>query len=781
MGEKPFAPGEEPGDKIEEEVEEKMKETSREKFGIEEQAEKIGLLDRATIRKITTKEIEEKKTKFAIEWFERNQKEKVSLRGKIRKKGRLEALMGISGDFSDKAKVNIAIELGAFEDLEKKVTWEEENRKIKNLSALTMAFGDKVDNISITDKFLMLNSLQKMVEETREEIETRAKKLEKLGKEEADDKEIEKLDKLEEKEEELNWVREQLAENISGRNLREEANKKVDPQKERDAYVKNNLPEALKEEYMTKELEKLGNIKDLKEKAKRDWKVEKFIWAKVELEKKGEKGLKKEFDKDELEGMYIKNITEQHEKDINEEIENMLKEKGGEDDIRNELKTKEERKERAVKQILKEERDREGGLKKLTRLRLKEKFRKEAKGKRLKEFEKSVGPEEIKRIKNEAGKRALEKKKEIDKEDEKKGLEMLGKEKIEEFYQNALREKFIEDRGARAEEILKDMSAEEIEEDLTEQLKVDLGEIEKIELGNKNEEELKEMLTDKRKKENKKELEGKELKNLSKTFEKIFKKKTREGKYKDALAKKAEKKIAEDFEGLEKQEKEKITEEFGKIQEEKNKKAVEKNLRETSMEKIKELYDEKEVTKNLEDAWNEKNSDKSKKRKEYIQEVKEKEIEKFSKSPEEARGGTGRMYAQMRERLIMDRIKNMKITIPEGKKVGELFEKIGEREEGFENPEEFVKDIFERRGLQNLTGNPLKDSKPLRDFLRKRKIFLSSKNVNDYFTGGTPEDRRKKEKAYMEAIKESRTKRKRRRGLFGTIINLIAFTLLRET
>lgn len=214
---------------IEKEIEEKIQrpwtelEQEEEQSLFEKYKEGAKLSDetRESIDEILQREIDQKKIEYAIKWFDEHKKE-------------LEA-QGISSKVSEEKKVLIALEKGALEELKTKKEYKDIYEEIENLNALRVDLGKEY--LHIESQFLLLNFLEKKAEKIKDEIE----EMKKEGLNEVEisvkEKELDDLFKL----------RKELAEKVSGRDLKKEAgekvNKKIPPI---EKYIENQINEEKK-------------------------------------------------------------------------------------------------------------------------------------------------------------------------------------------------------------------------------------------------------------------------------------------------------------------------------------------------------------------------------------------------------------------------------------------------------------------------------------------------------------------------------------------------------
>ncbi len=148
------------------------------------------------------KEIERETVTFCKDWINGEQnKEKVSGVPNIDK-------------FSEDKKVALAIEFGALKDLQEEESYRDKLEEIENLIALKEKAGS--ENIGITDKFLMLDFLNKKAEALDNEINNQDNSYSK-----------QELQIKKNEQEKLFQVKIELVQKITGRNLESEAAKKV--------------------------------------------------------------------------------------------------------------------------------------------------------------------------------------------------------------------------------------------------------------------------------------------------------------------------------------------------------------------------------------------------------------------------------------------------------------------------------------------------------------------------------------------------------------------------
>lgn len=181
-------------------------------------------------------EIDKMRIDFAKEWFEEHLDE-------IEDRGY--EVQGKEAGY----RVRVAYELGAFKELKEKAEYQEISEVLDNLYALRTDL--KKAKVPLETQFLMLNFLSKKAEILEKE-RLRAEKKGDLTKMIATEHQLEELFKL----------REDLASKISGRDLRKEAENKVEPLQEKEDYINSNLSEKIKE--VKDPLQELGYKKEEK-------------------------------------------------------------------------------------------------------------------------------------------------------------------------------------------------------------------------------------------------------------------------------------------------------------------------------------------------------------------------------------------------------------------------------------------------------------------------------------------------------------------------------------
>lgn len=193
-----------------EKVQIKKEELPWERLNMEEEGNLIGKYEKgAEISKKTKEDIDlilrqetdERRTDFAKEWFKENT-------DRIKEKGY------DSKNREESYILRIANEMGAFKELRKNEEYKEKSEEINNVYALRTDLGK--ERIPEETKFLILNRLNNRVE-----------KLKKAG-------------MTEEQLSGLNKIRKELTEKISGKNLTEEAEEKIEKNEDKENYVRKN-------------------------------------------------------------------------------------------------------------------------------------------------------------------------------------------------------------------------------------------------------------------------------------------------------------------------------------------------------------------------------------------------------------------------------------------------------------------------------------------------------------------------------------------------------------
>jgi hypothetical protein len=276
---------------------------------IEDYAKKTEL-SKATkrdIEKVLREEADQIRVEFAQRWFSEHQDE-------IKNKGY---------DFSLKQEgyiVRVTSELGGFEELRTKEGYQEINENIENLYALRADL--QKERIPLESQFLILNILNKKAESIREEL---GKELQVTG-------DVATIETKKLQLEELFKIRQELAEKISGRDLRKEAITNLQNQQGQggDEYI-NSKEEYIKRKFDKRYSEKSAELKQPNENEPKDnsFYLEKLGYS---LEKKGL--LRKRFSVYDREGKFLK--KELSDREVTKFLHNKLEEKIQEE-VRNEL------------------------------------------------------------------------------------------------------------------------------------------------------------------------------------------------------------------------------------------------------------------------------------------------------------------------------------------------------------------------------------------------------------------------------------------------------------
>ncbi len=263
---------------------EKMR-TEEEGRLIEKYAEKAQLNPKTkdNIESALREEVDRKRIEFAKEWFSEHG-------DKIKEKG-------YDVRIADESyMVRVTSELGGFKELKSNEDYKDKNEEIENFYALRTDL--QKENIPIESQFLMLNALNKRGERIEGELE-RAQA--------AGDNEAVKAKELQL--EELFKTGQELTEKVSGRDLRNEADKKIEILAKEEDYVENGI-----------------KIK-LENKTPLEIRNEASRGLNYTIEKKG--FFKKRFEIRDKDGNIIHKVEK--EKDLNKFLEGRLREKLAED------------------------------------------------------------------------------------------------------------------------------------------------------------------------------------------------------------------------------------------------------------------------------------------------------------------------------------------------------------------------------------------------------------------------------------------------------------------
>ena len=169
------------------------------------------------IVQLSDQELEEKYADFYKKWYDEDNKKKL-------KKEKV--------DITDEAKARLAKERGALEQLKTREKYEEQWIEITNIKAANIDF--RKERIPSDSQIIMLNVLNKRAERIEKEM---------IKAQEQGDTATE-IVKAKEREE-LFKTRKELSEKYSGRNLEEEAEKKVEPLEKEEEYIDKNLSERI--------------------------------------------------------------------------------------------------------------------------------------------------------------------------------------------------------------------------------------------------------------------------------------------------------------------------------------------------------------------------------------------------------------------------------------------------------------------------------------------------------------------------------------------------------
>lgn len=171
---------------------------------------------------------EEKRGEFAQEWFKEHQQE---LKEKIPSVSQM----------SEKMRIEVAVDNGAFKELRTKGEYREKHEEIENLN--TMRLSLSMGRMKLETPILILDQLNKKTERIKEEIKEMQRRGESPGVIEIKEKKLGNLLK----------TRKELAEKISGQDLEKEALKSAEGHPlftdftNKDNYVKENIESRLKE------------------------------------------------------------------------------------------------------------------------------------------------------------------------------------------------------------------------------------------------------------------------------------------------------------------------------------------------------------------------------------------------------------------------------------------------------------------------------------------------------------------------------------------------------
>ena len=252
-----------PWEKERREIEEKMTTKAEmkheEEFGLERKL-LTGETVSEGVMEYCDKEIKEKYLQFTKDWFKHS-----SVGKKLREKGTFyEGL-------SDNQKLKMAKKYNAFDNLREKRDWRFINKDIENLAVLKTDFQREKGVPLLGSEYLFVNNANKKIRELEKNL--------KQAKTEEDEEKIkQKIDNLSE-------LVEKVSEHITGRNLEEEAEKKVGPLKKRGEWVKGEVEKEkneLRTENYQKELEKFGYQVKFTEK---EWRITQEKKEKKEIEK----------------------------------------------------------------------------------------------------------------------------------------------------------------------------------------------------------------------------------------------------------------------------------------------------------------------------------------------------------------------------------------------------------------------------------------------------------------------------------------------------------------
>ncbi|MCK4453745.1 hypothetical protein KAU51_00095 [Candidatus Parcubacteria bacterium] len=166
------------------------------------------------IEKVLQTETDERRIEFAVKWFEEHREE-------LEKKG-----ISSEVELSKDRMAEIAIEKGAFKDLETNKKYKRDLENIENMYAMRKDFEKGVE-CPIESQFAILHTLDKRAKSIRDEIQ----EMEKAGKSdiEKDEKKNELDDLLED--------RKELAGKIKGLDLDKIAEERVGPLEGQDSYI----------------------------------------------------------------------------------------------------------------------------------------------------------------------------------------------------------------------------------------------------------------------------------------------------------------------------------------------------------------------------------------------------------------------------------------------------------------------------------------------------------------------------------------------------------------